>query len=494
MLRKSMSAALLCVGVWGSSADSIPKCAAGEGEPIPVPVLDGEPSVPDELPFVPGDGESPLGASAMSPELFTMPPASPFAGSLLERPKLTGNWLGTRDYLAQHGIAFDVYTTQFYQGVTSGGLNNNWDYAGRVDYLLNIDGEKAGLMKGSFITLHGETRYGNTVDSSSTDGDSINPTTGALMPSNVAMLFPLPTGTVTALTAVKYTQFLSENLAVFGGKLNLLDELKQPYAAGRGVDAFMNTGLALPVVLARTTPYSTLGVGFAVLENLEPVFTFSVLDTNNTPTTTGFESFFDNGATLLMLANRPVTLFGLPGHQGIGGTYSTGTYNDLSPTAYFDPEAGLQIRSGAATGSWSVFYLADQALYVDPENPQRSWGLFANVGAADNGPSPVRWSAYGGVGGSSPLVSRPRDTFGVGYFYVGYSDPVQQFAPRLLPIGNDQGVELFYNVAVTPWCRITPDLQILSPARERTLPPPLLPQQQEFDTAVVFGLRARIDF
>ena len=61
------------------------------------------------------------------------------------------------------------------------------------------------------------------------------------------------------------------------------------------------------------------------------------------------------------------------------------------------------------------------------------------------------------------------DTFGVGYAYTGYSGPIQSIAPVLVPIQNDQAVELFYNYAVTPWFRLTPDLQILVPARERTL-------------------------
>jgi porin len=60
----------------------------------------------------------------------------------------------------------------------------------------------------------------------------------------------------------------------------------------------------------------------------------------------------------------------------------------------------------------------------------------------------------------------------------------------LLPIGNDQAVELFYNYAVTPWFRLTPDLQVVFPARERTLPP----NPQSIDTALVLGLRAKIDF
>ena len=73
---------------------------------------------------------------------------------------------------------------------------------------------------------------------------------------------------------------------------------------------------------------------------------------------------------------------------------------------------------------------------------------------------------------------------------MGYSDPVQNLAPRLLNLGDDQGVEMFYNVAVTPWFRLTPDLQVLGPARGQTLPPNV----RDIDTALVLGLRAKIDF
>lgn len=408
---------------------------------------------------------------------------SPFDGDFADRPFLLGSVGGARDRLGANGIGVNVYSTQFYQGVASGGVNKEFDFNGRMDYLVNIDGEKAGLGRGFFVSLHGETRY----------GDAIGYNTGALMPTNTARLFPVPTGTVTALTAVKFTQALSENFVTFAGKINMLDELKQPYAGGRGVDAFMNLGLTLPVATARTVPYSTLGAGFAILRDMQPVFTMLVLDTNNTPTRSGFDTFFTNGATILTRLETPVTIMDRPGHQAIWGTYSSGTYSDLAPTPYFDPEFGLLFPTGADKGSWSITYSADQALYVDPNNPKRSWGVFTNISLADDAPSPVRWSANVGVGGSSPLQSRPLDTFGVGYAFVNYSTPVQQIAPRLLPIRDDHIVELFYNIAVTPWFHLTPDLQILVPAREQTFA--LLPRNRDaIDTALVLGIRAKIDF
>ncbi len=400
--------------------------------------------------------------------------------SMWARPYLLGDPGGLRSQLVDNGFTFNISSTQFYQGVTSGGIDRQFQYGGRNDYYLNIDGEKAGLWQGLFVTLHGESRY----------GESVNSGTGALLPPNGALLFPTTKGTATSLTGVKITQALSENFALFAGKINTLDELVQPFASGRGVDAFMNTGLMFPAASARTVPYSTLGAGFAILQDLQPVFTVMVLDTHDNPTNSGFDELFTNGATTLVNLNVPVTLAGLPGHQGLWGTYSTGKYNDLDPTVYIDPNNGLAVAFGQQTGSWAAYYSADQALYVDPCNAKRSFGLFTNIGFADNGPSPIHFAANVGLGGSSPLHTRPLDTFGIGYSYVGYSDPVKSLAPVLLPTDDDQVVELFYNYAVTPWFRITPDLQVVMPARERTLPP----NAQDIDTSLVVGLRGKIIF
>jgi porin len=405
---------------------------------------------------------------------------SPFDGDLCTRPLLLGNLCGLRDQLAAHGISFNADTYQFYQGVASGGIHDVGEYSGRNDYFINIDGEKAGLWKGFFITLHGETRYGDTVN-----GD-----TGALLPVNMPELFPKANGSETALTGVKFTQALSETFVTFAGKLNMFDEFKMPFTGAAGFDGFWNLGMAFPVELARTIPYSTLGGGAAILKDGAPIFTLMVLDTNNTPTTSGFNTFFDNGVTIFASLTLPTKFFGLPGSQGVSGTFSTGHYNDLQPTAYFDPNEGLVVTPGFVQNSWSVFYTATQALWVDPCNPKHSYGVFTNVGTADDGPSPIRFAANVALYGSSPMTTRPLDTFGIGYTFTRYSTPVTNLAPVLLPIGNDQAVELFYNIGITPWLHVCPDLQVVIPAREDTLPP----NRESIDTALVLGLRAKIDF
>jgi porin len=289
---------------------------------------------------------------------------------------------------------------------------------------------------------------------------------------------------------VKFTQALSENFVTFFGKINMLDQFNMPFTGARALDGFWNLGLSFPVVVARTLPYSTLGAGAAILQDGAPVFSMMVVDTNDATTTSGFSTFFDNGATIYANVTLPTKFFGLPGQQGISGTFSTGKFNDLQPTAYFDPNVGLVVTTGFVRDSWSLFYSANQALWVDPCNPKHAYGLFTTIGTADNGPSPIRFAANVALYGSSPITARASDTFGIGYTFTRYSSPVRDQASALVPIGNDQAVELFYNYAVTPWFNVAPDLQVVFPAPEETLPP----NRQPIDTALVLGLRAKIEF
>jgi porin len=413
-----------------------------------------------------------LGRAAAAEEAAADAP-SPTA--ILLREKLTGDWFGIRTAQAEHGVAWDISATTFYQGIASGGTSRRFDFGGRGDVLLALDGQKMGLWQGLFVNLHAETLYGTAT----------NGRTGALMPVSVGQLLP-GDAPVTALTGVKLTQFLSEQLAVYFGKLNTLDDFNQPFTGGAaGLKGFMNTAFLLPPILARTIPYSTYGAGVAVLRDLQPVFTLTVFDPSNTPTVSGFDTFFDRGVVINAQATLPTTkLRGLPGHYSVGGVYSNAQYAALNDLAFILVQRlrGQLPALPRQTGSWAVYGLFDQALNVDPCDPKRSWGLFGSLGITDGNPNPLRWSGAIGLGGASPLRHRPLDSFGVGYYYVGVSEALKNTAPRVLPLRDEQGVELFYNVGVTPWCHITPDLQVVTPVRARV------------EASVVFGLRARVDF
>ncbi|MEI4896876.1 carbohydrate porin, partial [Klebsiella pneumoniae] len=78
-------------------------------------------------------------------------------------------------------------------------------------------------------------------------------------------------------------------------------------------------------------------------------------------------------------------------------------------------------------------------------------GIFANISLADQKTNPVRWFLNLGVAGEGPLPGRSADSWGVGYYYLGTSSVLRQSLGPLAPSGNEQGVELFYNAAITNW-------------------------------------------
>ena len=416
--------------------------------------------------------DSGTGASSTS----TAPQPPPFGGPWDSRPKLTGDWYGVREQLRDRGLTFDISATTFFQGTASGGLEESFEFGGRFDYWLNVDGQKAGLWPGLFVTLRGETVY----------GESVNAETGAIVPVNIGRAHPATSGTETALTAVKFTQALSENFVVYGGKINTLDNVRQPFMPAPGKEVgFMNAAFVWNPILGRTMNYAVLGAGAAILANGQPVASLTVYDTHDATSTTGFGNLFDNGVVVNPTVTLPTKFFGMPGHHSLVGAYSSGRYgivdrqslNQIPPDLQGPPPMTLE------SGSWWVTYLFDQALWVDPADSTRSWGVFGNFGISDGEPNPIHWSAILGVAGSSPIPSRTRDTFGMAYYYLGFSDDFKDVAQSLLtPVRDEHGLELFYDVAVTPWFHITPDLQIITPILD------------EADTAIVFGVRAKIDF
>jgi porin len=313
----------------------------------------------------------------------------------------------------------------------------------------------------------------------------VNNIDGLLTPSNIAMNFPEPNGNITALTGVKFTQALSENFALFAGKINTLDEYPLRFSSDLGLDrpgigGFMNTSLVFNPIAARTVPYSAAGFGVAFLRKNLPLFTFSVFDPEERATI-GLQNLFSRGVVLvpdLTIRGKP---FGPPGVINLGGTYSSATYTSVDPASYLTVP-GQGIPAPKEHGSWSLYANLYQALRVDPTDEKRNWGMFGQFGISDGNPNPVRFVANGGIAGRSLLPGRKLDTFGVGYFYIGLSSEFKALLAPYLPQQNEDGVELFYNMAITPWCRLTADLQVARPST------------RIYDTVIILGLRMQITF
>lgn len=362
----------------------------------------------------------------------------------------------------------DLQLTQFYQGVASGGTNRTDAYGGKMDYFFTF-------AKGA-VVLHAETRLGEDVIL-----DAAGPA-----PVNANLLYPGLENS-TAITGLQFNLPLTpdqEWIASFG-KINALDLFQTLYPqTGRGVDGFMNASVFLPLTVARTLPLSFIGAGVMKTNEGRIQGSLLVYDSHNVPTTAGFDELFDNGANIAGMWRFFTDFGGLPGSHLFFGNWASGTFTSLDPTGWlFLPDVGPV--PAESNGSWSLFYILEQRLWVDPNCDKRSIGVLSQWGLADPETCPYAWIGNVGLQAQGLLAGRERDTMGVGYFYNGLSGDVKSFfasiqSPR--DLGDLQGVELYYNAALTPWFHLTADMQLVEPADVSN------------DTAFVLGLRGKIDF
>jgi porin len=396
-----------------------------------------------------------------------------YSGDLWSRPGLTGDWGGLRNRLADRGVTFEVDFGSVVQGVVDGGRDTTTRWSGWNQLVLKLDSQKLGLWPGGFLMLRGEAAYNHPV----------NLSVGAVLPVNMEPLLPLPARNEFVLSHVVFTQFLSEQFGVTLGKLDTTGGDMNEFAHGRGDKQFMNLAFQFNPLPTSVAPYSTLGMGLVYLPIKDLVLTFSVVDTEGEPNRTGFDTLFKDGTTLAGEGRLTIRPFGLTGHQLVGYGWSNKTFNSLEQ----DPRTLIgNILFGTPLnkeeGSWVVYYNFDQYLYTKPDDSSQGFGIFGRFGISDGKANPFHQFYSFGFGGKGLVPGRERDQWGIGYYYVKVSDNLPRILRNRLGLDHGQGGELYYNIEVARWLHVTPDLQIIRPARKDT------------DTAVVLGFRMTVDF
>jgi len=242
----------------------------------------------------------------------------------------------------------------------------------------------------------------------------------------------------------------------------------------------MNGAAYLPLTLLRTLPLSFLGAGALKIHEGQIQGGLMVYDSHNSTTTSGFDNLFDNGANVTGLWRFFSEFGGLPGSHLFLGTWASGDYTVLDRMDWvFIPGVGLV--APRESGSWSLLYILEQKLWVDPCCEKRSIGLMSQWGLADPKTSPYAWCCNVSLQAQGLVAGREQDTMGAGYFYSGLSGDLKDLFGPVLPLNDLQGVELYYSAAITPWFHLTADVQFVQPGISAN------------DTAVVLGLRGKID-
>ena len=397
------------------------------------------------------------------PPIPPPPPEPP--KDFLKRDALFGDWGGARTKLGEKGTKIDASLTQFFDWVPVGDDNRGFDYGGKIDVVVQSNLSKY-LWEGFSVGGHFEMRYGDVPLFAG----------GTLIPTSSALLFPEATGTHAQLSSIYGSQIFEEKFVLQFGRFNTLDLYSaHPFTGGAGIDRFMNLSTVAPPISIRTIPQSADGVLFSVMKGAHSAMTVGLIESTE-------GGFFENGATFMWNAALPVKLSKtLPGGISVGGEIGSfeGTSLDQSPWVFVPP---FDVPLEQVQGAWTLNVTVDQFVWMHPNNPTKGMGIFGFFAVSDSNPSLLRTQLFVGFGGAAPFEGRSADSFGAVFFYNDISNDLQDTLEPVLPIRNEQGVELYYAWAPVGWSRITADLQVIGPYQLRS------------ETRIFFGVRWKVMF
>lgn len=385
--------------------------------------------------------------------------------SFLQRDTLTDNWGGRRDQLEENGIKLDLEFTEYYQGMFSGDGNEDFEFGGRADALLRFDTAKLGLWDGGGLHTHLTYRFG---DLPAFRG-------GALWPVSTGSILPLDKKDSLVASSLYLSQRFGDSASILLGKINAVDLLAgDPFFGGWGNHRFMNlafvappSGVVPPVIMGavvnyRVAPYTLTFMVFDPLDRTDDYWP---------------DNLFSEGVNLSLGVTWAGKLFDRPSSIGLTGTYSTEDKVDLG-------DIGLppDLQTKTKNDSYNISLNMSHLLLKSATHPSQGLGIYGKAAVADGNPNPIKRSFIGGFAGHRLVPGRPDDIFGIGYFYYDFSDDLKSAVQPLLDFDQEQGIELFYTLAITPWFRVTADLQWIEPANGNN------------DDAWIGGLRTNIRF
>lgn len=418
--------------------------------------------------------------TVLAPNTQEAKPAATPEPDFWHRETLTGDWNGARTRWKESGVELEFKLSQFYQAVTSGGERHDHEFNGKFEMLWKFDLGKVAGWKWWSAEIKSEWRFG---------GPALGGT-GAINFVNTAEVVPGSNGSTASITALNFTRLIPKDLkkgdlyAVSFGRFNLLDLIDEEFFGGSGTERFFNIAQIGPLTVLRQVPLITNLASFAYIKGGQPRFTLAVIDPNDHSLNPGIKDLFADGVTLSPGYIIPTKHFSKTAKHSFGGAITTKKYTPFDATRQVIIPGPAINPVQPKRGSWSINY--DFRQYIVERGKRDGWGFFAQVSFADKATSPITTFLDLGLGGNGLFKSRPKDEFGIAYAYTDLSkvlkdniDLVTQGGRRPIP---ERQVEMFYNFHLTPWLRLTADLQIIRPVKAAV------------NTAVVPGARLQVMF
>jgi porin len=366
----------------------------------------------------------------------------------IEGEHLTGDWWGLRDTLADRGLSSDLSYTGFYQGTLSGSGagSDSFEYGDRFDALIDLDTGKLGIWEGGSFHTHLEYNFGKAPISRG----------GALIPTNMAAGLPLGYPDELVASSLYFSQRFSDEASMMIGKINVIDLLaNDPFFGGWGNERFMNVALVAP--LSGALPPVIMGGIFNY--RIDPItWTLMVFDPNDQSGNYALDDLFSDGVNVSLAGTWAGEWAGRASSLNVQGICSTQEKPDLRDS-FLPPN----LQTGRSSGYWHASAKVAHLLLESPTRPGEGLGVYAKSGMSDGNPNVFQAFLSGGFAAHGMTQGRSNDVAGIGYFYYNFSDDLQSAVAPLVDFEDEQGVEVFYSLEVTPFFSVSADLQWIDP-------------------------------
>ena len=379
---------------------------------------------------------------------------------LLERVRLTGEWWGARPWLDDRGLTFSGSLLTEVSGAVSGGLRNAVSARSLVSVIARFDLARMIGLDGAVVLADFTQKAGRN----GTDDVGAFQKVSSADATNFAALYEL-----------WWQQTLFDGLfRIKAGKVDVNTEFAFSEHAAGFVNA--NFGAKTTLFLAPSYPDPATSVNVFLYPTSWLYFGGAIYDGSAAVGVRtgprGPDSFFNNGGDWFLIGEVGATWGGqddgLPGRLALGGLWHTSEFE--------------RFDGRRQTGAGGLYLMFDHALFRPaPDAPDDLRGLFGflMLGFADPRVSAVRSHVGAGLVAVGLLPARPRDALGVAVSWDRFTGD----DPAAFPRGNETVFEAYYDLRVTPWFVLKPDVQFI-----------MNPGAGDTPNAVVLSLRAEITF
>ena len=363
---------------------------------------------------------------------------------------MLGDLFGARSGLQNAGITFQGSATLDFVNALAGAPVNGFSMVSLIDVNLSGDTERMFGLKGGEIFLDfqsaAQTRQLSELVPDYWGFDAIN-----------------SGGSFTELSQYWYQQqIIGDRFMVKFGKIDSNVDFAVPCT---GIN-FVNSAAYFPGVLVADMPtYPRQAGGVEILTKPFEHFDVRVgffdgssqfvnrtTGANGSNTGShGLGSFlWDNPGSYFLIAEAGPD-WSVDGHNG---KFRAGWFEQLGNT-YISGVNGDSVGNGPA----GTYAYANQQLFNADQEGLQGLEVFGQFGWSDPNQNPTHWSMMLGSQWQGLIDDRPNDTVGLLWAYNQFTG---NNSLTTAPGSSETILETFYNVQVSPWFSIQPDMQYIS--------------------------------